>query len=95
MVIYEGYRPYSAQTVDALTNLAVSDPGSDEAESALPILGTPTGLLRDKRLKSSEWPCHRCHSGENNVEQQEIVIGDYAATAITGLHGIHDADNHP
>ena len=46
LVIYEGYRPYSAQkmTVDALTNLAVSDP--EVMAESIPILGTPTGLLR-------------------------------------------------
>ena len=83
LVIYEGYRPFSAQkmTVDALTNLAAAD-SEVMAGHQYPSLGHQL-VHRDKCLESSDGLCIDVTLAKI-TEQQEIVIGDYAAIAITG-----------
>ena len=83
LVIYEGYRPYSAQkmTVDALTNLAVSDP---EVMAGINTHPWDTNWFIATSVSNHQMGYAIDVTLAKITEQQEIVIGDYAATAITG-----------
>lgn len=83
LVIYEGYRPYSAQkmTVDALTNLAVSDP---EVMAGINTHPWETNWFIATSVSNHQMGYAIDVTLAKITEQQEIVIGDYAATAITG-----------
>lgn len=83
LVIYEGYRPYSAQkmTVDALTNLAASDP---EVMAGINTHPWDTNWFIATSVSNHQMGYAIDVTLAKITEQQEIVIGDYAATAITG-----------
>ena len=83
LVIYEGYRPYSAQkmTVDALTNLAASDP---EVMAGINTYPWDTNWFIATSVSNHQMGYAIDVTLAKITEQQEIVIGDYAATAITG-----------
>lgn len=83
LVIYEGYRPYSAQkmTVDALTNLAASDP---EVMAGINTYPWDTNWFIATNVSNHQMGYAIDVTLAKITEQQKIVIGDYAATAITG-----------
>ena len=83
LVIYEGYRPFSAQkmTVDALTNLAATDP---EVMAGINTYPWDTNWFIATNISNHQMGYAIDVTLAKITEQQEIVIGDYAATAITG-----------
>lgn len=83
LVIYEGYRPYSAQkmTVDALTTLAAADP---EVMAGINTHPWDTNWFIATSISNHQMGYAIDVTLAKITEQQEIVIGDYAATAITG-----------
>ena len=83
LVIYEGYRPFSAQklTVDALTNLAATDP---EVMAGINTYPWDTNWFIATNVSNHQMGYAIDVTLAKITEQQEIVIGDYAATAITG-----------
>lgn len=83
LVIYEGYRPYSAQklTADALTNLAAADP---EVMAGINTYPWDTNWFIAINVSNHQMGYAIDVTLAKITEQQEIVIGDYAATAITG-----------
>lgn len=83
LVIYEGYRPYSVQkmTVDALTNLAAADP---EVMAGINTHPWDTNWFIATSVSNHQMGYAIDVTLAKITEQQEIVIGDYAATAITG-----------
>ncbi|WP_319467778.1 hypothetical protein [uncultured Trichococcus sp.] len=83
LVIYEGYRPYSAQklTADALTNLAAADP---EVMAGINTYPWDTNWFIATNVSNHQMGYAIDVTLAKITEQQEIVIGDYAATAITG-----------
>ena len=83
LVIYEGYRPYSAQklTADALTNLAAADP---EVMAGINTYPWDTNWFIATSVSNHQMGYAIDVTLAKITEQQEIVIGDYAATAITG-----------
>ncbi len=83
LVIYEGYRPFSAQklTVDALTNLAATDP---EVMAGINTYPWDTNWFIATNVSNHQMGYAIDVTLAKITEQQEIIIGDYAATAITG-----------
>ncbi|WP_106450030.1 M15 family metallopeptidase [Trichococcus alkaliphilus] len=83
LVIYEGYRPYSVQqmTVAALTNLAAADP---EVMAGINTYPWDTNWFIATSVSNHQMGYAIDVTLAKITEQQEIVIGDYAATAITG-----------
>ena len=83
LVIYEGYRPYSAQklTADALTNLAAADP---EVMAGINTYPWDTNWFIATNVSNHQMGYAIDVTLAKITEQQAIVIGDYAATAITG-----------
>ena len=83
LVIYEGYRPYSAQklTVAALTNLAAADP---EVMAGINTYPWDTNWFIATNVSNHQMGYAIDVTLAKITEQQAIVIGDYAATAITG-----------
>ena len=83
LVIYEGYRPYSVQqmTVAALTNLAAADP---EVMAGINTHPWDTNWFIATSVSNHQMGYAIDATLAKITEQQEIVIGDYAATAITG-----------
>jgi D-alanyl-D-alanine dipeptidase len=83
LVIYEGYRPFSVQklTVDALTNLAAADP---EVMAGINTYPWDTNWFIATNVSNHQMGYAIDVTLAKITEQQEIVIGDYAATAITG-----------
>jgi D-alanyl-D-alanine dipeptidase len=83
LVIYEGYRPYSVQqmTVAALTNLATADP---EVMAGINTHPWDTNWFIATSVSNHQMGYAIDVTLAKITEQQEIVIGDYAATAITG-----------
>jgi D-alanyl-D-alanine dipeptidase len=83
LVIYEGYRPYSVQTltVDALTALAMADP---EVMAGINTPPWDTNWFIATSVSNHQMGYAIDVTLAKVTEQQEIVIGDYAATAITG-----------
>lgn len=83
LVIYEGYRPYSVQqmTVAALTNLAAADP---EVMAGINTHPWDTNWFIATSVSNHQMGYAIDVTLAKITEQQEIVIGDYAATAITG-----------
>jgi len=83
LVIYEGYRPFSAQkmTVDALTNLAAADP---EVMAGINTPPWDTNWFIATNVSNHQMGYAIDVTLAKITEQQEIVIGDYVATAITG-----------
>jgi D-alanyl-D-alanine dipeptidase len=83
LVIYEGYRPFFAQkmTVDALTNLAAVDP---EVMAGINTPPWDTNWFIATNVSNHQMGYAIDVTLAKITEQQEIVIGDYAATAITG-----------
>lgn len=83
LVIYEGYRPYSVQkmTVDALTTLAAADP---EVMAGINTHPWDTNWFIATSVSNHQMGYAIDVTLAKITEQQEIVIGDYAATAITG-----------
>lgn len=82
LVIYEGYRPYSAQklTADALTNLAAADP---EVMAGINTYPWDTNWFIATNVSNHQMGYAIDVTLAKITEQQEIIIGDYAATAIT------------
>ena len=83
LVIYEGYRPFFAQklTVDALTTLAAADP---EVMAGINTHPWDTNWFIATSISNHQMGYAIDVTLAKITEQQEIVIGDYAATAITG-----------
>jgi D-alanyl-D-alanine dipeptidase len=83
LVIYEGYRPYSAQkmTVDALTNLAASDP---EVMAGINTHPWDTNWFIATSISNHQMGYAIDVTLAKITEQQEFVICDYTATAVTG-----------
>ena len=83
LVIYEGYRPYSVQkmTVDALTTLAAADP---EVMAGINTHPWDTNWFIATSVSNHQMGYAIDVTLAKITEQQEIVIGDYAATAIKG-----------
>ena len=83
LVIYEGYRPYSAQklTADALTNLAAADP---EVMAGINTYPWDTNWFIATSVSNHQMGYAIDVTLAKITEQQEIVVGDYAATAVTG-----------
>ncbi|WP_320163309.1 hypothetical protein [uncultured Trichococcus sp.] len=83
LVIYEGYRPYSAQklTADALTNLAAAD---SEVMAGINTYPWDTNWFIATNVSNHQIGYAIDVTLAKITEQQEIFIGDYAATAITG-----------
>lgn len=83
LVIYEGYRPFFAQklTVDALTTLAAADP---EVMAGINTHPWDTNWFIATSISNHQMGYAIDVTLSKITEQQEIVIGDYAATAITG-----------
>ncbi|MGB7472832.1 hypothetical protein [Trichococcus sp.] len=83
LVIYEGYRPYSVQqmTVAALTNLAAEDP---EVMAGINTHPWDTNWFIATNVSNHQMGYAIDVTLAKITEQQEIVIGDYAATAVTG-----------
>ncbi|HEX5351273.1 MAG TPA: hypothetical protein VFW58_06580 [Trichococcus sp.] len=83
LVIYEGYRPFSAQklTVDALTNLAATD---SEVMAGINTYPWDTNWFIATNVSNHQMGYAIDVTLAKITEEQEIVIGDYAATAITG-----------
>jgi len=82
LVIYEGYRPYSVQklTVDALTNMAAADP---EVMAGINTPPWDTNWFIATSVSNHQMGYAIDVTLAKIDAQQEIVIGDYAATAIT------------
>ena len=83
LVIYEGYRPFFAQklTVDALTTLAEAEP---EVMAGINTHPWDTNWFIATSVSNHQMGYAIDVTLAKITEQQEIVIGDYAATAITG-----------
>ena len=83
LVIYEGYRPFFAQklTVDALTTLAAADP---EVMAGINTHPWDTNWFIATSISNHQMGYAIDVTLAKITEQQEFVIGDYAATAITG-----------
>ena len=83
LVIYEGYRPFFAQklTVDALTTLAAAD---SEVMAGINTYPWNTNWFIATSVSNHQMGYAIDVTLAKITEQQEIVIGDYAATAITG-----------
>ena len=83
LVIYEGYRPFFAQklTVDALTTLAAADP---EVMAGINTHPWDTNWFIATSISNHQMGYAIDVTLAKITEQQEIVIGDYTATAITG-----------
>lgn len=83
LVIYEGYRPYSVQklTVDALTNLAAADP---EVMAGINTPPWDTNWFIATSVSNHQMGYAIDVTLAKVTEQKEIIIGDYAATTITG-----------
>nr|WP_321292243.1 hypothetical protein [uncultured Trichococcus sp.] len=83
LVIYEGYRPFSAQklTVDALTDLAAIDP---EVMAGINTYPWDTNWFIATNVSNHQIGYAIDVTLAKITEQQEIIIGEYAATAITG-----------
>lgn len=82
LVIYEGYRPYSVQklTVDAVTVLAADDP---EVMAGINTAPWDTNWFIATSVSNHQMGYAIDVTLAKVTEQQEIVIGDYAATAVT------------
>ena len=83
LVIYEGYRPFFAQklTVDALTTLAVADP---EVMAGINTHPWDTNWFIATSISNHQMGYAIDVTLAKITEQQEFVIGDYTATAVTG-----------
>ena len=83
LVIYEGYRPFFAQklTVDALTTLAASDP---EVMAGINTHPWDTNWFIATSISNHQMGYAIDVTLAKITEQQEFVIGDYTATAVTG-----------
>ena len=83
LVIYEGYRPFFAQklTVDALTTLAAADP---EVMAGINTHPWDTNWFIATSISNHQMGYAIDVTLAKITEQQEIVIGDYTATAVTG-----------
>ena len=83
LVIYEGYRPFFAQklTVDALTTLAASDP---EVMAGINTHPWDTNWFIATSVSNHQMGYAIDVTLAKITEQQEFVIGDYTATAVTG-----------
>lgn len=83
LVIYEGYRPFIAQklTVDALTTLAVADP---EVMAGINTPPWDTNWFIATSVSNHQMGYAIDVTLAKVTEQQEIVIGEYAAIAVTG-----------
>lgn len=83
LVIYEGYRPFSAQklTVDALADLAAADP---EVMAGINTYPWDTNWFIATNVSNHQMGYAIDVTLAKITEEQEIVIGDYVATAITG-----------
>ena len=83
LVIYEGYRPFFAQklTVDALTTLAAADP---EVMAGINTHPWDTNWFIATSISNHQMGYAIDVTLAKIAEQQEFVIGDYTATAVTG-----------
>ncbi|HRL00052.1 MAG TPA: hypothetical protein PK486_06510, partial [Trichococcus flocculiformis] len=83
LVIYEGYRPFFAQklTVDALTTLAAADP---EVMAGINTHPWDTNWFIATSISNHQMGYAIDVTLAKITEQQEFVIGDYTATAVTG-----------
>lgn len=83
LVIYEGYRPFFAQklTVDALTTLAAADP---EVMAGINTHPWDTNWFIAASISNHQMGYAIDVTLAKITEQQEFVIGDYTATAVTG-----------
>ena len=83
LVIYEGYRPFFAQklTVDALTTLAAADP---EVMAGINTHPWDTNWFIATSISNHQMGYALDVTLAKITEQQEFVIGDYTATAVTG-----------
>ena len=83
LVIYEGYRPFFAQklTVDALTTLAATDP---EVMAGINTHPWDTNWFIATSISNHQMGYAIDVTLAKITEQQEFVIGDYTATAVTG-----------
>ena len=83
LVIYEGYRPFFAQklTVDALTTLAAADP---EVMAGINTHPWDTNWFIATSISNHQMGYTIDVTLAKITEQQEFVIGDYTATAVTG-----------
>ncbi len=83
LVIYEGYRPFFAQklTVDALTTLAAADP---EVMAGINTHPWDTNWFIATSISNHQMGYAIDGTLAKITEQQEFVIGDYTATAVTG-----------
>ena len=83
LVIYEGYRPFFAQklTVDALTTLAAADP---EVMAGINTYPWDTNWFIATSVSNHQMGYAIDVTLAKITEQQEFVIGDYTATAVTG-----------
>ena len=83
LVIYEGYRPFFAQklTVDALTTLAAADP---EVMAGINTHPWDTNWFIATSISNHQVGYAIDVTLAKITEQQEFVIGDYTATAVTG-----------
>ena len=83
LVIYEGYRPFFAQklTVDALTTLAAADP---EVMAGINTHPWDTNWFIATSISNHQMGYAVDVTLAKITEQQEFVIGDYTATAVTG-----------
>ncbi|PTQ80647.1 D-alanyl-D-alanine dipeptidase [Trichococcus patagoniensis] len=82
LVIYEGYRPYSVQklTVDAVTALAAAEP---EVMAGINTPPWDTNWFIATSVSNHQMGYAIDVTLAKIDAQQQIVIGDYAATAIT------------
>ena len=82
LVIYEGYRPFFAQklTVDALTTLAAADP---EVMAGINTHPWDTNWFIATSISNHQMGYAIDVTLAKITEQQEFVIGDYTATAVT------------
>ena len=83
LVIYEGSRPFFAQklTVDALTTLAAADP---EVMAGINTHPWDTNWFIATSISNHQMGYAIDVTLAKITEQQEFVIGDYTATAVTG-----------
>jgi len=83
LAIYEGYRPFFAQklTVDALTTLAAADP---EVMAGINTHPWDTNWFIATSISNHQMGYAIDVTLAKITEQQEFVIGDYTATAVTG-----------
>ena len=83
LVIYEGYRPFFAQklTVDALTTLAAADP---EVMAGINTHPWDTNWFIATSISNHQMGYAIDVTLAKITEQQEFVICDYTATAVTG-----------